>query len=96
MNDQPEDTPGPEDSRSLNATTTKRAPKQTRKIITVALLALVGVAVIVALRVWNRSRSGAGRPVPAPRTIADSSASPGQTEPTEPTITLSLELRETS
>ena len=70
---------------------TKRAPKQTRKIITVALLALVGVAVIVALRVWNRSRSGAGRPVPAPRTIADSSASPGQTEPAESTITLSSE-----
>ena len=70
---------------------TERGPKQTRRVVTIAVLALVGVAVIVALLVWNRSRSGAGRPVPAPRTIADSSASPAQTEPAESTITLSSE-----
>ena len=89
MNDKPEDMPAPEDTRSLNATQTKRSPKQTRVIVMVAVLALAGIAVIAALLFWNRSRSGAGRPVPAPRTITtDSSASPAQTEPT---ITLSPE-----
>lgn len=92
MNDKPEDTPGPEGTRSLNATQIKRSPKQTRIVVTVAVLALVAVALVVALLWWSRSRSGAGRPVPAPRTItADSSGSPAQTEPTQSTITLSAE-----
>lgn len=92
MSDKPKDMPGPDCTRSLNSTQTKRAPKQTRIVVTVAVLALVGVAVIVALLVWKRSRSGAGRSVPAPRTLTtDSSASPAQTEPTEPNITLSSE-----
>jgi membrane fusion protein, heavy metal efflux system len=91
MNDKPEDTPGPEATRSLNATQPKRAPKKTRIVVTVAILALIAVALVVGLW-WSRSRSEAGRPVPAPRTItADSSASPAQTEPTESTITLSAE-----
>ncbi len=91
MSDKPEDTPGPEGTRSPNATQTKRSPKQTRIVVTVAVLALV-VALVVGLLWWSRSRSGAGRPVPAPRTItADSSSSPAQTEPTESTITLSAE-----
>ena len=91
MSDKPEDTPGPEGTRSLNATQTKRSPKQTRIVVTVAVLALV-VALVVGLLWWSRSRSGAGRPVPAPRTItADSSSSPAQTEPTDSTITLSAE-----
>jgi len=84
MNDKPEDTPGPEGARSLNATQTRRSPKQTRIVVTVAVLAIVAVALVVGLLWWSRNRSGAGRPVPAPRTItADSSASPAQTEPTE-------------
>jgi len=91
MNDKAEETPGPEGTQPHNATQTKRSPRQTRIVVTVAVLALVAVATVVALLLWNRSRSGAGRPVPAPRTIADSSGSPAQTEPTEPTITLSSE-----
>ena len=91
MNDKAEETPGPEGTQPHNATQTKRSPRQTRIVVTVAVLALVAVATLVALLLWNRSRSGAGRPVPAPRTIADSSGSPAQTEPTEPTITLSSE-----
>ena len=90
MNDKTEDTPG--GTRSLNATQTKRSPKQTRIVVTVAVLALVAVALVAGLLWWSRSRSGAGRPVPAPRTItADSSGSPAQTEPAESTITLSAE-----
>ena len=91
MNDKAEETPGPESTRPHKATQTKRLPRQTRIVVTVAVLALVAAAV-VALFLGNLSRSGAGRPVPAPRTItADSSGSPAQTEPTEPTITLSSE-----
>jgi len=87
MNDKPEDTPGPEGTRSLNAT-----PGRARTFVTVAIVALVAVALVAGLLFWNRNRSGAGRPVPAPRTITgDSSGSPTQTEPTEPTITLSSE-----
>jgi RND family efflux transporter MFP subunit len=92
MNDQPEDTPGPEANQSLNATQSKRAPKQTRIVAAVAVLALLALGLVVGLLWWGRSRNGAGRPVPAPRTIsADSSGSPVQTEPTETTITLSAE-----
>ncbi|HSE17330.1 MAG TPA: efflux RND transporter periplasmic adaptor subunit [Pyrinomonadaceae bacterium] len=70
----------------------KRPPKQTRLVIAVAVVAIAVVAVVVALLLWNRNRSGAGRPVPAPRTItSDSSGSPAQTGPTEPTITISAE-----
>ena len=70
----------------------KRPPKQTRVVIAVAVVAVAAVALVVALLLWNRNRSGAGRPVPAPRTItADTSASPAQTGPTEPTITISSE-----
>jgi cobalt-zinc-cadmium efflux system membrane fusion protein len=90
MNDKAEEPPGPEATRSHNATQSKRSPKQTRIVVTVAVVSLVALAA-AALLLWNRSRSGAGRPVPAPRTIVDSSGSPAQTEPTEPTITLSSE-----
>src|SRR5689334_18239848 len=91
MKDKAEETPGPEDAQRHNATHAKPSSRQTRIVVAVAVLALVAVAAIVALLLWNRNRSGAGRPVPAPRTIADSSSSPAQTEPTEPTITLSAE-----
>ena len=92
MNDKAEDTPGPEGARAINATQSKQSPKQTRLLVTVAALALVGVAVIVALLFWNHSRSGAGRPVPAPRTITtDSAGSSAQTQSTEPAIKLSAE-----
>ena len=91
MNDKAE-IPDTEDERPRNATQIKNSSRRSRVVITVAVLALVAVALVVALLWWNRSRSGAGRPVPAPRTItADRSASPTQTEPTEPTITLSSE-----
>src|SRR5689334_21721050 len=73
-----------------NTTQTKRAPRQTRIVLTVAVV-IAAVALVAALLFWNRSRSGAGRPVPAPRTIAESSVSPAQTEPAESTITLSAE-----
>lgn len=90
MNDKPKDTPGPEGTRSPNAKETKRPQKETRIVVIVAVLALVAVAAVAVLLLWNRSGSGAGRPVAAPRTIADSSGSPAQ-EPTEPTIRLSSE-----
>lgn len=92
MNDKPENTPPPEDTRSHNATPTKGAAKQRRIVVTIAVLAVVAGASIVALLLWNRSRSGAGRPVPAPRTFnAGSSGSPAQTEPAASTLTLSAE-----
>ena len=73
-----------------NTTQTKRAPRETRIVLSVAVV-IAAVALVAALLFWNRSRSGAGRPVPAPRTIAESSVSPAQTEPAESTITLSAE-----
>jgi RND family efflux transporter MFP subunit len=91
MNDKPEGTPGAEGTGSLNATQTNKSPRQTRLVVTVAVVALVAVALVAGLLFWNRSRRGAGRPVPAPRTITDTSGSPAQTEPTESTITLSTE-----
>jgi len=92
MNDKAEETPGPESARSYDATQTKSSPRRSRIVVTVAVLALAGIALVVALLLWSCSRSGAGRPVPAPRTItADTPASPTQTESTEPTITLSSE-----
>lgn len=87
MNDKAEETPGPEVTRPQSATQTRRS----RIVVTVAVLALVAVAVIMALLLWNRNRSEVGRPVPAPRTIADSPGSTAQAEPTESTITLSAE-----
>lgn len=92
MNDKPEETPGPEGAQRHNATHAKSSSRHTRIVVAASVLALVAVAAIVALLLWNRSRSGAGRPVPAPRTIADSSSSPAQGEPTQPTITLSAEV----
>lgn len=89
MNDKAEDTPGPDGTRSLNATQTKSSPRRARLVVTVAVLVVVAVALVVGLVLWSRSRSGAGRPVPAPRTITDNSTSPAQAESTEPTITLS-------
>lgn len=92
MNDKPEDAPGPEGTRSLNSTEAKRSPKQTRVVATIAVVALVALVLVVGLLWRGRSRSGAGRPVPAPRTItADNSAAPVQAEATESTITLSTE-----
>jgi cobalt-zinc-cadmium efflux system membrane fusion protein len=91
MNEKPEETPELESTRSLEATQTKRSTTQKRMVVTVAVLALVAVGTVVTVLLWNRSRSGAGRPVPAPRMINDSSASPAQTETSEPTITLSSE-----
>ena len=77
--------------KNENTTQTKRAAKRTRLVATVAVVALVAVALVAGLLFWNRSRSGAGRPVPAPRTVAESSGSPAQTESAESTITLSAE-----
>jgi len=85
MNDKAEETPDAESRRPHNA-----RRRRTRIVIPVAVFAIVAVAAIVGLILWSRSQNGAGRPVPAPRTItADSS--PSQTESTEPTITLSSE-----
>ncbi len=91
MNDQAEETPSPEGTRPQSATQPRRSPTQRRIVVTVAVLALVAVAAIVALLLWNGNRSGAGRPVPAPRSIADNPSSTVQGEPTEPTIRLSAE-----
>jgi membrane fusion protein, heavy metal efflux system len=91
MNDKAEETPHPEDTRSQSATQNDRSPRRGRIVVMVAVLALVAVAAIVVLLLWNRKRSGAGRPVPAPSSIADTPSSTVQVQPTGPTITLSAE-----
>ena len=92
MNDKPEETPSPEGTKRQNAAQFKQSRKKTPIVITVAVLGLIAVVSVVTFFFWTRSRDGAGRPVPAPRTVAaDSYGSPAQTGPTEPTITLSAE-----
>lgn len=91
MNDKAKETPDPDGAQRHYAKHAKSSSRQTRIVVAVAVLALVAAAAIVTMLLWNRSRSGAGRPVPAPRTIGGSSSPPAQTESTEPTITLSAE-----
>ena len=70
----------------------RSANQRMRAIIVVASVLAVSIVAIIAFVLWNRSRSGAGRPVPAPQNLtADNSSPANQTAPTEATITLSSE-----
>lgn len=70
-----------------------RPARRANRAAIVAIVAAVAIAGL-ALLLWllRPGSNGAGRPVPAPRTIAiDQPAGPGTTPATEPTITLAPE-----
>ncbi len=98
MNDKTERPPDDQQGRAneITAAEVRIAEKsrqrwsRSRTVMLVALVALVAIAAIAGLLIWNKSKTGAGRPVPAPRTVAgDQSPSSIQPDTTEPTITLS-------
>src|SRR6267142_4252775 len=60
-------------------------------VIATAVVALVAIAAVAALLLANRNKSGAGRPVPAPGSVAVEQAIPTTQPQTEPTVTLSLQ-----
>lgn len=81
MNDDAKEVPDAEEPR----------PRQSRnRVLVVGIVALVLVAALVAF-LWTKGRSGAGRPVPAPRMTGDNSSSSAPTESPEQTIVLSAE-----
>ena len=81
MNDDAKEVPDAEEPR----------PRQSRnRVMVVGIVALVLVAALVAF-LWTKGRSGAGRPVPAPRMTGDNSSSSAPTESPEQTIVLSAE-----
>ena len=69
----------------------ERQPQtRSRKVILIAVVALFAIAVIVGLLLWNRNKTGAGRPVPAPSTITEGpSTTAAQPQTAESTVTLS-------
>ncbi|CAN5660680.1 efflux RND transporter periplasmic adaptor subunit [soil metagenome] len=72
------------------AESSRRRWSRSRTVVMVAVVALVAIAAIAGLLIWNSSKSGAGRPVPAPRTIpGDQSTTVNQPATTESTVTLS-------
>jgi RND family efflux transporter MFP subunit len=83
------------DAESTQSGDSKRGAavrKRTRVVLAVTVPGVIAVTAIVGLLLWNKNRDGAGRPVPAPRTMsAESSSSPLVTEAAESTITLSSE-----
>ena len=95
MNNEPEQSAAHDANNDVARGTSPKALSAGRRTQTIILLATVGaflVVAMIALLLWNRGRSGVGRPVPTPRNIAaDNSGSPNQTEPTKPTITLTSE-----
>ncbi|MGH9932642.1 MAG: efflux RND transporter periplasmic adaptor subunit [Pyrinomonadaceae bacterium] len=77
-------------SEARTVETVRQRQTHRHTLIVVAVLAIVAIAAIVLLLVWNRNKSGAGRPVPAPRTLAgDQSTTPTQPQTTDSTVTLS-------
>ena len=63
-----------------------------RAVILIAVVALVAIAAIAGLLLWNRNKTGAGRPVPAPSTIAEGPATTAtQPQTAESTVTLSTQ-----
>ena len=94
MNNEPEHPTGSDAERlgpSGAATPKRTATRRTRTIVVVASVAAIAITAIVAFRLWNGSRSGAGRTVPTPRSITADSSSSAPTETSELTITLSPE-----
>ena len=99
MNDKTERPPDDHEGRATTEVTTTEVrtaentrPRrnQLRRVVLVAVIALVAIAAIAGLLLWNRSKTGAGRLVPAPRIIAgDQSTTATQPETAESTVTLS-------
>ena len=83
MKNEPEQSAAHDANSDAARGTSPKALSAGRRTKTVILLATVGAVLVVAmiaLLLWNRGRSGAGRPGPAPRNIAaDNSGSPNQT-----------------
>ncbi|MEP6819758.1 MAG: efflux RND transporter periplasmic adaptor subunit [bacterium] len=74
----------------LTAEPVRQKQSHTRTVVLIAVVALVAIAAIAGLLLWNRNKTGAGRPVPAPRTIAGDQSTPAtQSASTESTVTLS-------
>lgn len=92
MNDEPTQSAPRQTNTDIGSLSSPRRRRTVRTLTLVGSVAALAVIAFIALLLWNRNRSGAGRPVPAPRNItADNSVSPNQAELTEPTITLSSE-----
>ena len=93
MNDKTEHSPDvePEHTRAEVQTTApeRQSRSNARTVIVIAVVALVAIAAIAALLLANRNKSGAGRPVPAPGSVAAEQSMPTTQAQTEPTITLS-------
>ncbi len=98
MNDKTEHAPADEPGRATETTQadvrtadiSSQRRGQSRRVVLVAIVALVAIAAMFGLLLWNRSKSGAGRPVPAPRTVAgDQSTTATQPQSVEHTVTLS-------
>ncbi|MDQ2920491.1 MAG: hypothetical protein M3R52_02570, partial [Acidobacteriota bacterium] len=98
MNDKTERPPDDQQGRATETTAAEvrtaenshQRRSHSRTVILVVVVALVAIAAIAGLLIWNRSKTGAGRPVPAPRTVAgDQSTTATQPETAESTVTLS-------
>ncbi len=77
-------------TESQTAEPARPRQNRARNVIVTAIVALVAIAAIAGLLLWNRNKTGAGRPVPAPRTFAgEQSTTPTQSEATGSTVTLS-------
>lgn len=75
-------------AESQTAGTGRAMQNRSLKVVVVAVAALVAIAAIAGLLLWNRSKTGAGRPVPAPRIIAGDQSTPAHPETSESTVTL--------
>ncbi len=100
MNDKterpPDDQTGPANEITAAEVRTAKHSRQrqshSRTVVLVIVVALVATASVAGLLLWNRNKTGAGRPVPAPSTIADGQpTAAAQPETTESTVTLSLQ-----
>lgn len=94
MNDKPEHALDAETDRTLANTpsSSNRAAARRTRIIVVTSVAAMTIVAMAAFVLWNRNRSGAGRPVPTPRSIPTANSSNSSpTDTSEPTIILSPE-----
>ena len=96
MNDKTERPPDDHQGRATTEVTkaevrtVNNGRSRARAVVLVAVVAVVAIAAIAGLLLWNRSKTGAGRPVPAPRILAgDQSTNATQPETAESTVTLS-------
>ena len=99
MNDKTERPPDDQQGRATTEVTkaevrtVNNGRSHTRAVVLVAVVAVVAIAAIAGLLLWNRSKTGAGRPVPAPRILAgDQSTSATQPQTAESTVTLSPQM----